>query len=161
MGEVKLTQGKIALVDDADFEYLNQWKWFYHNGYAERSINLGTDKDGRQNIQTIKMHRVIMGVTDPTILVDHRNDNGEIDGLNNRRSNLRLATHGQNMSNTKAYKGRQYKGVYPQGKKYYAAIRVDKVLKYLGSFSSQLKAARAYDVAAAQYFGQFARLNNV
>ena len=102
MREIPLTQGKTALVDDEDYEGLSQFRWFAHkNGktfYAARSMNPGI----------VKMHRFILGVVDPKIEVDHEDCNG----LNNQRSNLRRATHGENQHNRGLYRNNPsgYKG---------------------------------------------------
>ena len=97
MREIPLTQGKVALVDDADFDWLNQWKWYaakaVSNGafYARRTINeTGT---------SIHMHRAILGLEpgDP-----RRADRIRRDGtLDNRRDNLRIATQSQNITNSR------------------------------------------------------------
>src|ERR1700685_1864374 len=91
---IPLTQGKVAMVDDADYEWLAQWKWFaifdHGNWYAVRNVR---KPDGTQT--PLRMHRVLLGLTDLKIEVDHRDGNG----LNNQRHNLRIATHGQNMCN--------------------------------------------------------------
>src|SRR5665213_3111116 len=88
MREIQLTKGKIALVDDADYEYLSQFKWQAHRRggktyYAKTDI-------GRRSVG---MHQLVMDAGD--LEVDHRDGNG----LDNRRSNLRLATHSQNQCN--------------------------------------------------------------
>jgi len=74
MKEIKLTKGQVALVDDEDFEYLNQWKWFAHvrrdRYYAARS-----DWSNRPKSKTISMHRVILGITNPKLFGDHKNHN--------------------------------------------------------------------------------------
>lgn len=90
-------KGRLALVDDADFEYLNQFNWYYQakDGYAVRN------EDGK----TILMHRAILNVP-VGFEVDHTDNNG----LNNQRSNLRIATHQQNLWNTR--KGRFKHSIY-------------------------------------------------
>jgi hypothetical protein len=97
---IPLTKGKLAIVDDADYHWLCQWRWvFSSNGYAMRTV---TDNGRRRFFQ---MHRVIMGAQ-PGQLVDH------IDGnrLNNTRDNLRIVTHSQNNWNRKPNRGHRYKG---------------------------------------------------
>ena len=97
MKEIKLTQGKVALVDDEDFDFLNQWKWCAHkdgnNFYAVRVDY----SNGRANKKFLSMHRVLLGLTDPKIFPDHKDG----DGLNNQRYNLRIATPSQNVINSK------------------------------------------------------------
>src|SRR3990167_2096609 len=102
MKKIKLSQNKYALVDDSDFEFLNQWKWSLSSGgYAERQElkSLGGEK--------IRMHRLIIGAKEGQ-QADHKNMNR----IDNRRGNLRICTKSQNMmncgrrkNNTSGYKG--------------------------------------------------------
>lgn len=161
MKQIPLTQGKVALVDDADYEWLNQWKWSYlqsrreGKGYAIRSEAVGSGKD-----RMIYMHRAIMSPREGQ-RVDHRDGNG----TNNRRRNLRLATQSQNLGNTDKRKTNKsgYKGVSwdRQMGKWVAHITKQYRCIHLGYFANKEEAARAYNVAARKYHGEFARLNNV
>lgn len=155
MKQIQLTQGKVALVDDVDYERLNQHRWCAKKSgatwYAVRMVG----KDGKQ--MTLYMHREILGLT-ANIETDHKDG----DGLNNQRHNLRLATTAQNQRNQKKQKGTsQYKGVYwYQGKtKWCAQIWIAKKRVSLGIFLSEIDAAKAYDNAAIKHFGEFARTN--
>lgn len=164
MREIQLTQGKAALVDDLDYEYLNQWKWFAHK--ARRTfyaVRWGKYKDGKRNY--FQMHRVILGLTNPQILADHRDHNG----LNNQRLNLRIATTKQNNANTNSRKNStsKYLGVNlfkcsNSGGSYQywqASIGKDGKKIHIGLFKSEEEAARVYDEAAKKYHGEFANLN--
>lgn len=156
---IPLTQGKFAKVDDADFDWLNKWKWCAiknacGNWYAARS----TPRDPVTYKQKfITMHRQIMGF--PVGQVDH----WDCDGLNNQRDNLRRANQTQQNHNRRKYHGKtsQYKGVTWRKNRgfWIASIRVDGVFVYLGSSHIEIEAARMYDAAAKKYFGEFARLN--
>lgn len=151
MKEIPLTQGKVALVDDNDYENLCQWNWFAHkrNGiwYAARF-------NGRKQIH---MHRIILDVPDD-VLVDHK----DRDGLNNQRSNLRPATLHQNAFNKTKPAGcsSKYKGVYrlPNGK-FKVTIQVDEKSIHGGYHFDEFSAAKAYDLLAKTHFGEFAVLN--
>jgi len=96
MKEVGLTQNKVALVDDKDFEYLNQWKWHvlkdYLTYYAARNIRLA---NGKQT--SIRMHRVILNVP-KGMVTDHIDHNG----LNNQKANLRICDASENNMNRKS-----------------------------------------------------------
>ncbi len=157
MKEIKLTRGFVALVDDEDFEFLNQWKW-RANGhgdwqYAIRNFSLG---GGKKKI--VKMHRQILGITDSKILCDHRDG----DRLNNQKSNLRIATQSQNNANRKGIGVSGYLGVFKSGNKWMARIRQPKKdRKYLGTFDTKEQAALAYNMAAIEVHGEFANLNKV
>lgn len=151
MKQIKLTQGKFALVDDADFEWLNQWKWYCEphgkTFYAVRRSFI----DGKK--QTIRMHRLIMNAPD-NMLVDHKMGNG----LDNRRSELRLCTDTQNKYNRGKSKNKTgFKGAYWQKQigRWYSRIRVNGKDKYLGTFSTAEQAAEAYKIAAIKYHGEF------
>ena len=159
MKHIELTQGKVALVDDRDYDRLNQWKWYAHKNkntyYATRS--------GRLNGKTqtsIKMHREIMNPS-ANMKEDHSNGNG----LDNTRTNLRVCTNQQNCANRKVsrnnklgLKGVAFCNTY---KKWTANIKVNYKNKFLGNFFCPWKAAGFYDIAAIKYYGEYAKPNGV
>jgi hypothetical protein len=152
MKEIKLTQGKVALVDDEDFEYLNQWKWtakqcgiFY---YAVRR-----KKTDGKSIQYY-MHRVILNT--PTCLqVDHIDH----DGLNNQKHNLRNCTCSQNRMNRIPRSKSGYLGVYYVKHYIVAQFPINGKMTHLGMFDTEELAAKKYDEYALKYYGEFANLN--
>ena len=148
---IALTQGKETIVDDNDYDYLSQFKWCYHKGYAARNIRL---ENGKQT--TIKMHRIIIDCPQG-LLVDHING----DSLDNRRSNLRIVTNQQNNMNKKHYSRSGFKGVYfnKLAQKWHAQIALNNKVIYLGLFNDLVEAAKAYDKKALELFGEYARLN--
>lgn len=159
MKKIELTKGFVALVDDEDFEYLSQWKWFAHKyGKSYRVVRSGQKRKGESKT-TYYMHREILCVKDSKIVVDHINGNA----LDNRRENLRLCTQSQNSKNQKmpCNNTSGFKGVVwdKANKKFAAQIKVDRKCKKIGRFETALEAAKAYDGAAKKYFGDFAKLN--
>jgi hypothetical protein len=157
---IPLTQGRQTIVDDADYEWLSQHKWFVSKVYAARWTG------SRQEY----MHREIMQ-PGPTMQVDHIDH----DTLNNQRANLRLTTGRGNSRNRKPAQRRDgsprrtpYKGVSvssytpKSGKpRYKAVIHPDGNRIFLGSFATPEEAARAYNDAARKHYGEFAWLNDV
>lgn len=154
MKRIKLTQNKYALVSDKDFSSLNRFKWYAHfdgcNWYAQRR------KPGPRGTSVIiRMHKQILGDIG-SLEPDHKDSNG----LNNRRNNLRVATHQQNVQNRKIYTSiTGYKGVRKYSNKFVAVIGINHTRKRLGYFATAKQAARAYNKAACKYFGRFAKLN--
>lgn len=153
MKEIKLTQGKVAIVDDADYAKLAGNKWCFCGRYAKRSL---TKVGGRW--PHVYMHRVIMGIDDD-LYVDHING----DALDNRRNNLRVATNAQNQGNSKSAKGSTsiYKGVCwsKHHGKWLSQIAPSRRNIFLGLFDNEVDAAETYDVAAYHLHGEFARFN--
>jgi hypothetical protein len=158
------TQGHVTDIDEFDYDrVIAAGPWCAHveikNGtvYTVYVYRHALKENGREATQ--KLHRFILGVTDPKIEVDHKDGNG----LNNRRENLRLATHAQNMSSTGMRKGNTsgYKGVswHKKAHKWAARIQVNSKGLHLGLFFTIEEAALAYDAAALLYHGEFAGTN--
>ena len=149
---ISLTQGQNAIVDTADFEWLNQWNWI-----AVWSEDSKTFYAARST-PSIKMHREILGCSSKE-QGDHKNGNG----LDNRRENLRKCSRSQNAKNRKMNRNNAYgfKGIsfYKKIGKWGAHIRTNTKFIHLGCFPSAKEAAYAYDVAAKIHHGEFARLN--
>lgn len=153
MKEISLTRGFVTLVDNEWYDHLNQWKW-QANTAGKSDLVYAVRKGMR-----IIMHRVIMGAP-KGMEVDHIDGNG----LNNQCHNLRLATHSQNLQNRRASRSgvSPYRGVswHNQAHKWQVHIKPPAGKnKNLGYFASEIDAAKAYDKAANEYFGEFARLN--
>mgnify|MGYP001558903680 CR=1 FL=1 len=147
----KRGDGKVVIVDNTDFEYLNKNKWYL--GSQRHAIR--TEKG-----KTIYMHKLIMNV-ERGFYVDHADGNP----LNNQRFNLRKATNSQNQMNRKnsSINTSGYKGVTWNKKlnKWRAQIYLEKKYIYLGYFKNIKDAASAYNEKARNIFGQFSRLNHI
>lgn len=159
MREIPLTQGKVALVDDADYESLSMYKWHAWKNpktgefYARRNIVV----NGKKTI--IAMHTVLMQPPE-----GHEVDHVNLNGLDNRRENLRVVTRSQNMANTRSRGGSSaYKGVSwsNQAKKWHAYIGYQKRRIHIGFFNEERDAAAAYNTKAMELFGEHALLNDV
>lgn len=156
MIEIPLVKGKsIALIDDEDFDLISRFKWtrlICNNGnkiYVQSST-----------LPRICMHRLIMGLPPHPLVVDHRNH----DGLDNRRSNLRVITKKQNQANRRSVRNSssKYLGVSwnKKRKKFTAQIGLgnNKVI-CLGVFDNEIDAAKCYNEKAKIVHGEFANLN--
>jgi len=151
--EIKLTQGKVAIVDDDDYEYLSKNNWYFSGGYAKKATSR---KSGKHTI--VRMHRVIMDAP-IGVDVDHRDG----DKLNNRKENLRLCNRSQNLANKKlgAKNTSGYKGVtwFKRDKKWRAQIKHNRKAIHIGYYDNLEAAAKAYDEKAREFFGEYARVN--
>jgi hypothetical protein len=151
-----LNNGMEVFVDAEDFDRVNsiQWSAFKSKNtwYAVKS----TSENGKTI--TLRMSRFILNVhtEDYTVEVDHRNNNG----LDNRKENLRICTRSQNLSNRRNYSGNPYKGIEKMAKGNWRA-RIANNGKYihLGMYNTAEEAARVYDAAAKEAYGEFASLN--
>jgi hypothetical protein len=153
MIRIPLSQGLEAIVDDADADLVCPFKWSAfvcgRTAYAVRRIKV------EKRWTTQRMHVMLTGWR----LTDHINGNG----ADNRRANLRQATTTQNMRNMRkrSVSTSQFKGVqwHKAARKWMATITVAGRSVYLGLHVDEAAAARAYDAAARQHFGQFAAVN--
>jgi len=156
---IPLTQGKFAIVDPEDYPHLAKYKWFLakspSTSYAAR-WHRPTNSKRRKKIW---MHRQVITVP-PGMVCDHTNRNG----LDNRKANLRPATVSQNLANRQKRKAKtrsKYKGLEWDNiqRKWKARIQLNGRRIYLGSFTNEINAAKAYDHAAKKYHREFAALN--
>lgn len=153
-------KGQEIIVDDKDYKELNKNCWYAHKAgnvyYTCRSV--ATTKKGKRTTITILMHRVIMDAK-PGQQIDHINGNG----LDNRSGNLRFCTNQENQRNARTRKDNTstYKGVtLNRGTgKWRAQIKTDGNQRHIGNYPTPGEAARAYDRAAIERFGEFAKIN--
>lgn len=156
---IPLTQGRFAKVDNADFPWLNQWKWCLSKVDKKEYAVRNDYHDGKNHY--IRMHVAITGPIKKGLERDHIDG----DGLNNQRRNLRICTKAQNLRNRKkpTINDELYTGIHTYNNKkrtkWRAIIGHGGVTTHLGMFNSPEDAARAYDKAAQKYFGEYARLN--
>lgn len=159
--EIPLTQNKVAVIDDEDAPLVVKHKWHAHRTkegkwYARRGVSVPMPCGGRK-VKFVLMHREIVGAK-PGQMVDHWND----DGLLNTRANIRPCTNAQNQQNTGARGGAsRFKGVSWYGRygKWKVAFNHDGKTHFVGYFTDEVAAARAYDAAILPLAGEFARPN--
>ena len=148
MAEIRVNLAKTIIVDDEDLPLLSKYRWYAAHikkrAWYAQCVTSGT---------CILMHRLILGAK-PGQLVDHIDGNG----LNNRRSNIRIANNAQNQHNTTKTRGRsKFKGVSFKTRKnrWEASIRVNGKRHWLGIFKEEAAAAAAYRSAAMRLHGEF------
>lgn len=167
--KIQLTQGMVAIIDKEDYGKVCSYKWF-----AVRSRGNYYAAAHGVNRETIKMHRVIMGVVNSKIICDHKDHNG----LNNRKENIRICSNSENVKNTTSrknttskYLGVCYKptrkrklksghySISEYTKKWVAQIQCNGKKFFIGRFLEEKQAALAYNKAATEKFNDFANLN--
>lgn len=158
--KIPLTRGLFALVDQEDADRVNQFKWHSITGKNGNSYALRKGPRSQRPRKSILLHNFILGISG-----DQEADHIDLDGLNNRRSNLRIGTHQTNCYNRRAPKGTKYglKGVSFDKdctiRPWSAKITACGKERYLGQFPTKSDAARACNEAATRLHGEFARLN--
>jgi hypothetical protein len=159
---IPLTQGKITLVDDTDYEYLTQFSWYAMKG-SDRKYKRGFYAVSYIDGKLTFLHRLILNPPE-NMQGDHKNMNT----LDNRRCNLRICTDSQNKANcnkyisdnfTSQYKGVSYDKNRDRPSKWSARICLNSISMRIGYFRTELEAALAYDQRAKILFGEFARTN--
>lgn len=145
-----LTKGKFAIVDGDMFDYLSQWKWQYHCGYARR----GKREPGKH--YTVHMSHIVLGAKRGQ-QVDHING----DKLDNRKLNLRICSQAKNVLNTGKRSDNKsgFKGVSKYKNKWRACIQYNHNWRHIGYFDDIKKAAKAYDLFAEKLHGEYAKTN--
>ena len=155
---IDLSSGRMAKIDIEDHKKVTKYNWHLSSNKPPRIYAItNVYKNGRRT--TLKMHRYVLNCSNPLIKTDHINGNG----LDNRKSNLRLCSNQQNCWNQIKRKNslhsKKYKGVDFHKNKWRARIRVSNKEKHIGYYKSEKLAAFAYDIQAAKYFGEFSNLN--
>lgn len=151
----KHASGKFVLIDKEDYDLVSKFRWYCvlsgKNYYAHTSVRMA---DGKR--KTLPIHRLILDVIDSKQMIDHINGNG----LDNRRSNLRICGSAENQHNSRPRKG--YKGVFQKKNgTFVAKICYNRKTYNIGYYDSEEDAARAYNLKAIELFGEFACLNDV
>jgi hypothetical protein len=151
--EIKLTRGFVAIIDEDDAERVNLHKWNLCKGSRGNTYYANTMINGKN----VRLHRFIMGITDPKIEVDHRDTNG----MNNSKINLRVCSRLQNAKNLPIRKDNKsgYKGVCMLKGRWRARIGVNCRKVELGFFKTKELAALAYNEASLKYHGEFSSPN--
>lgn len=150
---IKTKKGEEIIIDSEDYDLLANKAWYLDSdGYASTTVWNPTTKRNAK----VRMHRLLMNVTDSRIIVDHKNRNR----VDNRKDNLRIATRAENNRNSKARNGcsSKYKGVsyHPKKKKFFVRIQD----KHVGYFTNEIAAANMYNIKAKELYGDFAYVND-
>jgi hypothetical protein len=156
---IRIKKFRFAIVDPCDYNRLRRYKWRLNRSNRTFYAFCTRSRGPLLKPEVIWMHHLVLPPPDG-LLIDHRNHNG----LDNRSENLRLATTSENLQNARKSSARttsKFKGVdrVKATGKWRARIAVAGKRLFLGSFTSELDAAEAYDAAAKLYFGDFACLN--
>lgn len=153
---IPLTRGQVAIVDAADYEWLNQWKWSAL--WAESNKSFYARRTLWPSNESILMHRLIMN-TPKGMHTDHRNHHT----LDNRRRNLRVATPGQNHANRivqtnngSGLKGVRYIRTGKRLKRWTATIAYQGKTVGFPYFATPEEAHEAYNRKALELYGEFA-----
>lgn len=150
-----------VLVDDEDYDIVSKYKWFIYRctfkGKKARTF-YAVAHIGKV---TVRMHRLLMDVSDPKILIDHIDHNG----LNNQKSNLRTASPQQNLFNMRPFKINKtgFKGVSynKKDKRYAVFLRVNRKTTFFGNYKTAEEAAKRWNELARIHHGEFAYQNPV
>lgn len=158
--ETKKFGKQVVLVDAQDSWLLTQYRWYLWSTKRHSGIYVVASESNKnpKQIHYKRLHQLILKA-DAGQIVDHVNGNP----LDNRRKNLRITNSSGNNKNAgkrRNSKGK-FKGVHysTREKKFKAQVQCDGKKINLGTYLSEVEAAKAYDIAALQYFGEFARLN--
>lgn len=152
MKEIRLGKGGlVTLVDNEDYDYLMQWKWYVDTIGNVQYVKRNDKASGKK----IYLHREVMNPPKDRV-IDHIDHNG----LNNQKSNLRICTISQNARNNIKSPKSKYRGVRINDEGYIVAYaRIDKTTRYLGVFKTEMDAAIARDKFVYENFGEYAQLN--
>lgn len=159
--KIYLRCGRYYLIDEADVALVLDRHWHCIRDKKRRTMYL-VNQRSTNTPRYLRMHRLILGVTDPSVVVDHINGNG----LDNRRANLRLCNSFLNAQNRKKNKNNTsgFIGVTfrKRAQKYEARIMFNRIMYALGSYSTAVEAARAYNKKALELpHAEYRRLNDV
>lgn len=150
---IRLNRGDTLIIDERDYLSINKYSWTSNNGYVFRT------KFDNGSAKRIYIHRHLTKAPDGMV-VDHINGNP----LDNRRSNLRVCTHKENSRNRKKPNSgllSKFKGVRPRENGFEANVSTEGKTYYVGTFSSEIEAAIAYNQKATKLFGEYAMLNEI
>ena len=153
MKEIKLTRGYVTIIDDEYFDELNKFNWYEANGYAV------THKGSGENRRVVFMHNMILW-SPRGLEIDHVDGNT----LNNRRSNLRIVTHKENMRNQKVkLHSSKYKGVHwdSDRNKWKATTKINGKVVCIGRFLTEIEAAKAYNDFVSHVDREHYKLNTL
>lgn len=151
--------GLVALIDEADYELVGQFQW-RPSVCGESLVYARANPNTEAGQGSVLLHRLLLGLTGDSsrnLVGDHINR----DGLDNRRSNLRTCEQSSNLWNRRSNQrgSSKFKGVHWHATKWCVQISCNNKRLHLGSFDNEVIAALAYDAAARELHGEFARLN--